>query len=412
MTEKEMLNLVQNTDNESDHGSDLDDWYNADELASEDEELIKNTSDKTLGFETDHTALKTNQDYQKLVYTLARLQAQRIKAVEDVDTLVKLRSNVRNNPLEFLEKFIKGDKLDFPSRIIIEKVPKIDWSKYSNKEELSNNAVVCKEEPQLQTKVEPKSPEENTNSMIVRGRVFDQSKPQTFNQLWTPEEQLRLEELLIEFPPEKNENNRWRKIAEALGNRTTKQVCSRVQKYFKKLNKAGLPIPGHQLKTNNMTSQKKKPRKNKKNNTRESTFFPAHHLGASIHFDMLDEDDNRTGVPAFPPELRGDLVRKVIDFKVKDAQLPPVTHPGIECAVCSEKPLKGTRWHCLVCDNVNLCSDCVVDQVSAESPQHPPSHPLKPLGNHSVSSWDTDYMSNSFQSNNYLDANFVSTDLV
>ncbi|KAG8335847.1 hypothetical protein J6590_058629 [Homalodisca vitripennis] len=100
----------------------------------------------------------------------------------DVDTLVKLRSNVRNNPLEFLEKFIKGDKLDFPSRIIIEKVPKIDWSKYSNKEELSNNAVVCKEEPQLQTKVEPKSPEENTNSMIVRGRVFDQSKPQTFNQ--------------------------------------------------------------------------------------------------------------------------------------------------------------------------------------------------------------------------------------
>ncbi|KAG8335844.1 hypothetical protein J6590_058626 [Homalodisca vitripennis] len=230
--------------------------------------------------------------------------------------------------------------------------------------------------------------------------------------LWTPEEQLRLEELLIEFPPEKNENNRWRKIAEALGNRTTKQVCSRVQKYFKKLNKAGLPIPGHQLKTNNMTSQKKKPRKNKKNNTRESTFFPAHHLGASIHFDMLDEDDNRTGVPAFPPELRGDLVRKVIDFKVKDAQLPPVTHPGIECAVCSEKPLKGTRWHCLVCDNVNLCSDCVVDQVSAESPQHPPSHPLKPLGNHSVSSWDTDYMSNSFQSNNYLDANFVSTDLV
>ncbi|KAG8335849.1 hypothetical protein J6590_058631 [Homalodisca vitripennis] len=82
MTEKEMLNLVQNTDNESDHGSDLDDWYNADELASEDEELIKNTSDKTLGFETDHTALKTNQDYQKLVYTLARLQAQRIKAVE------------------------------------------------------------------------------------------------------------------------------------------------------------------------------------------------------------------------------------------------------------------------------------------------------------------------------------------
>lgn len=29
-----------------------------------------------------------------------------------------------------------------------------------------------------------------------------------------------------------------------LGNRTPKQVCSRVQKYFIKLHKAGLPVPG------------------------------------------------------------------------------------------------------------------------------------------------------------------------
>lgn len=36
-------------------------------------------------------------------------------------------------------------------------------------------------------------------------------------QLWTAEEQLRLEELLVEFPPETNENSRWRKIAKALG---------------------------------------------------------------------------------------------------------------------------------------------------------------------------------------------------
>lgn len=28
-----------------------------------------------------------------------------------------------------------------------------------------------------------------------------------------------------------------------LGNRTTQQVCSRVQKYFKKLHKAGLDVP-------------------------------------------------------------------------------------------------------------------------------------------------------------------------
>lgn len=37
---------------------------------------------------------------------------------------------------------------------------------------------------------------------------------------------------------------RYKKIADALGNRTVKQVTSRVQKYFKKLYNAGLPVPG------------------------------------------------------------------------------------------------------------------------------------------------------------------------
>ena len=37
---------------------------------------------------------------------------------------------------------------------------------------------------------------------------------------------------------------RWKKIATSLGNRTAIQVQSRVQKYFLKLHKAGLPIPG------------------------------------------------------------------------------------------------------------------------------------------------------------------------
>ena len=79
---------------------------------------------------------------------------------------------------------------------------------------------------------------------LVRGRVFDASKPQTFNQPWTPEEQRRLEELLEEYPSEEIEMERWKKIATCLGNRTSIQVQSRVQKYFQKLQKAGLPIPG------------------------------------------------------------------------------------------------------------------------------------------------------------------------
>ena len=79
---------------------------------------------------------------------------------------------------------------------------------------------------------------------LVRGRTFDKSKPKTFNQPWTAEEQKRLEELLHEFPSEDVEMERWKKIAARLGNRTPIQVQSRTQKYFIKLHKAGLPIPG------------------------------------------------------------------------------------------------------------------------------------------------------------------------
>ena len=80
---------------------------------------------------------------------------------------------------------------------------------------------------------------------LVRGRLFDgKTKPKTFNQPWTTDEQRRLEELLHEYPSENVEMERWKKIAGSLGNRTAIQVQSRVQKYFLKLHKAGLPIPG------------------------------------------------------------------------------------------------------------------------------------------------------------------------
>lgn len=59
---------------------------------------------------------------------------------------------------------------------------------------------------------------------IVRGRVKDDSKSETFNKLWTYDEQRRLEELLLTYGPEEVEAKRWQKIAKALGNRTPQQV--------------------------------------------------------------------------------------------------------------------------------------------------------------------------------------------
>lgn len=75
-------------------------------------------------------------------------------------------------------------------------------------------------------------------------------------QLWTADEQRRLEELLIEYPPEEVESRRFQKIAEALGNRTRMQVSSRVQKYFLKLMKAGLPVPGRAPRLSSETQKK------------------------------------------------------------------------------------------------------------------------------------------------------------
>jgi hypothetical protein len=59
---------------------------------------------------------------------------------------------------------------------------------------------------------------------VIRGRVWDEDKPSTFNKLWTPDEQRRLELLLLEIPDEEVAAHRWSKIARALGNRTPRQV--------------------------------------------------------------------------------------------------------------------------------------------------------------------------------------------
>ncbi|CAO3644714.1 unnamed protein product [Cunninghamella echinulata] len=67
---------------------------------------------------------------------------------------------------------------------------------------------------------------------------------QTHNQPWTDEEQRRLEELLEIFPDEPVQAQRFAKISQALGTRTPRQVGSRIQKYFIKLAKMGLPVPG------------------------------------------------------------------------------------------------------------------------------------------------------------------------
>lgn len=70
-------------DSENDSTDDTGtDWYHPEELDEFDQKLLEEGSERAYYFETDHAALRGNQDYYDLVKTMAVLQAQRIKAIE------------------------------------------------------------------------------------------------------------------------------------------------------------------------------------------------------------------------------------------------------------------------------------------------------------------------------------------
>lgn len=106
-------------------------------------------------------------------------------------------------------------------------------------------------------------------------------------QLWTCEEQRRLEELLVEYPPEPIEMRRFAKIAKALGNRTPRQVASRLQKYFQKLHAAGLPVPGR-IPRNARAYNSTRKNRMVKHMVRPTTFFPSNYVPVNI----TDDDDS------------------------------------------------------------------------------------------------------------------------
>jgi hypothetical protein len=88
--------------------------------------------------------------------------------------------------------------------------------------------------------IEPRTPDDYFSPLDST----DAQNNTTFKQPWSDEEQKRLQELLLVYPDEPVRAQRFNKISKALGTRTPRQVASRVQKYFIKLAKLGLPVPG------------------------------------------------------------------------------------------------------------------------------------------------------------------------
>lgn len=391
-------------------------------------------------FESDHLALRVNSDYRNVLKTLALLEAQRMQVVLDIEKLMEIRDEAMQDPIRFVERIQKKEDLGIPMPQTVPQLPNIDWSQYS----LSSTPHALESKRQmtrLAAKSEPKvvpstsSAPTYQNSVTVRGRVFGEHKPATFNQLWSAEEQRRLEDLLIKYPPEEIESRRWEKIAVELGNRTPTQVASRVQKYFIKLAKAGLPVPGripnvsaprraggaarrsHHHRSNMMFSQ--------------STFFASHRppvymTDADDEASMLvspngfdgepsvksedvsqDEDAVDSTVKETPEYQELLMLKRVREERLKRTGL--VQHIGFKCDRCDTDPIVGTRWHCTDCPphpSLDFCNDCV--NCIHETATHNEGHHLEPIRvpEDNLSLVDKDYMHFTGSDYNYLDPNY------
>lgn len=252
--------------------------------------------------QSDDEELLNNEDYRNLQEVISSLKKQRDRALKNVNLLQQLKEDALANPMQFVADLKEKKLVNFPSRQEISILPIIDFSKYqkgSNNNSSSTSSTTFSPTSQTKQNNNNNNSNHNVNNSnhsnsntnhskgsnnssnnkkankngivsenklpqpgdVVRGRVFTQSKPRSFNKLWSPEEQKKLEDLLLKYPHEKVAAHRWEKIAKALGTRTPKQVASRTQKYFIKLAKRGLDVPGKLPNLEYYTSSRAKKRK-------------------------------------------------------------------------------------------------------------------------------------------------------
>ncbi|XP_060066082.1 ZZ-type zinc finger-containing protein 3-like [Ylistrum balloti] len=415
--------------------SDLADGVQKEEIYDEDVD--------TYYFESDHTALKGNPDYQTLLKTVILLESQRIQAMKDLDKLHQCQAEALKDPISFVEKLQSGADIGFPRRQHVANIPSLNWGKYTKNVDFSSLGVP-KHMTRLKRQIIEGSSDNDpmqvsssgTESQVtmVRGRLKDESKSVTFNKLWNVEEQKRLEDLLIQYQPEEVEAKRWQKIAAALGNRTPQQVASRVQKYFIKLAKAGLPIPGRlpNLATHTKKTSHRHHRFHKFYH-QPSTFLSSHEPPVYMSDDesMAPDDpmydDTNSNLPdtytpdisddeSIPAELReseeySELMRlkRLRVEKVQGRNGIPPQHIGFKCDRCQCEPIVGTRWHCSDClqeEAVDFCDMCV--ESNFETRKHNSSHRLRPISVPETTGLvDTDYTTFTPGNYNYLDSNYM-----
>ncbi|KAF7662585.1 hypothetical protein LDENG_00231790 [Lucifuga dentata] len=409
------------------------------QATEEEEEEEEEEEPDVYYFESDHLALKHNKDYQRLLQTIGVLEAQRTQAILDLETLARHQREALADPISFVEQLQKRMNLGLPCPQRVVQLPDIAWEQYTSglgdferefcdkKRKTRRLKLIFDQGLPIRPKspVEPKkegesstmysslptsdAPENGRQTQMIRGRICHPNKPDTFNQLWTVEEQKKLEQLLVKFPPEEVESRRWQKIADELGNRTAKQVASRVQKYFIKLTKAGIPVPGR---TPNMCMYTKKASNKRQHHLNKHLYRPSTFLTSYEPPDPSADDSEEEGIPLelrnLPEykellELKRLKKQKIQEFREESAG---VRHVGYKCDFCGVEPIQGVRWHCQDCpqdSSVDFCSNCSDCFIKTET--HKPNHHLEPVYQ-SETFLDRDYCLPQSTGYNYLDPNY------
>lgn len=82
-------------------------------------------------FESDHAALKTNAEYENLLKTVSLLEAQRTRAIGDLDKLMRCEKDALADPVIFVKNLQRNVDMDIPKRQNVATLPKIHWDKYT-----------------------------------------------------------------------------------------------------------------------------------------------------------------------------------------------------------------------------------------------------------------------------------------
>lgn len=397
-------------------------------------------------FESDHVALKHNKDYQGLLKTVVLLEAQRHQCLHDIESLRLEKNAAVAKPVAYVEKLQTNHlapRSCQPQNVAT--LSNINWQKYSSQygtfsnvfgNDSSSSKPVTRN---LKINFESGVPEQSLSTDKETSRTVS---PQSGRITWTVDEQLKLAELLLKFPSEPVEFNRFRKIAAALGNRTPLQVQSRVQKYFIKLARLGLPVPGVMPRSSRRTRDNVRFGQTKRARThpqqsylRASTFFPQLHCPVQMTSDHED-----IGLPSTSnvcasdvpleqtsddediPEVLRDSTEYIEILRLKKLRKSKLNisddsvrqtlarHMGYSCDMCDSDPIMGVRYHCIDCPQdtcVDLCQSCIHLHGQFVTNTHKPSHRMEPVYE-SQNFLDGDYMKFDSCSGeyNYLDPNF------